>query len=195
MPHQKLHKAHVSLVITNYQLKGLSNIKKNLPCQFSLIPCRTVKLMLRRGWMKRAESLLDLERIEFPFTWWYTQSVSKNKMEQQTPIPPPNQGWSRAKAKTRHFSILDLGGDGGGGLDFPSVLSNNVASGKPLSRKILLLSAQLKSSLQFPFPRRSFFFCIQVVYAHSSIQAPVKSNKLNNKYERFGWWNYPRRNF
>ena len=193
MPHQKLHKAHVSLVITNYQLKGLSNIKKNLPCQFSLIPCRTVKLMLRRGWMKRAESLLDLERIEFPFTWWYTQSVSKNKMEQQTPIPPPNQGWSRAKAKTRNFSILDLGGDGG--LDFPSVLSNNVSSGKPLSRKILLLSAQLKSSLQFPFPRRSFFFCIQVVYAHSSIQAPVKSNKLNNKYERFGWWNYPRRNF
>ena len=196
MPHQKLHKAHVSLVITNYQLKGLSNIKKNLPCQFSLIPCRTVKLMLRRGWMKRAESLLDLERIEFPFTWWYTQSVSKNKMEQQTPIPPPNQGWSRAKAKTRHFSILDLGGDGGGGGSrFPSVLSNNVASGKPLSRKILLLSAQLKSSLQFPFPRRSFFFCIQVVYAHSSIQAPVKSNKLNNKYERFGWWNYPRGNF
>ena len=197
MPHQKLHKAHVSLVITNYQLKGLSNIKKNLPCQFSLIPCRTVKLMLRRGWMKRAESLLDLERIEFPFTWWYTQSVSKNKMEQQTPIPPPNQGWSRAKAKTRHFSILDLGGDGGGGgvLDFPSVFSNNVASGKPLSRKILLLSAQLKSSLQFLFPRRSFFFCIQVVYAHSSIQAPVESNKLNNKYERFGWWNYPRRNF
>ena len=115
MPHQKLHKAHVSLVITNYQFKGLFNIKKNLPCQFSLIPCRTVKLMLRRGWMKRAESLLDLERIEFPFTWWYTQSDSKNKMEQQTPIPPPNQGWSRAKAKTRHFSILDLGGDGGGG--------------------------------------------------------------------------------
>ena len=163
MPHPKLHKTHVSQVITNYQLKGLSNIKKNLPCQFSLIPCRTVKLMLRRGWMKRAESLLDLERIEFPFTWWYTQSVSKNKMEQQTPIPPPNQGWSRAKAKTRHFSILDLGGDGGG-LDFPSVLSNNVASGKPLSRKILLLSAQLKSSLQFPFPRRSFFFFVYRSY-------------------------------
>ena len=194
MPHQKLHKAHVSLVITNYQFKGLFNIKKNLPCQFSLIPCRTVKLMLRRGWMKRAESLLDLERIEFPFTWWYTQSVSKNKMEQQTPIPPPTQGWSRAKAKTRHFSILDLGGDGD--LDFPSVLSNNVASGKKKKKKILLLSAQLKSSLQFPFPRRSFFFfCIQVVYAHSSIQAPVESNKLNNKYERFGWWNYPTRNF
>ena len=104
MPHQKLHKAHVSLVITNYQFKGLFNIKKNLPCQFSLIPCRTVKLMLRRGWMKRAESLLDLERIEFPFTWWYIQSVSKNKMEQQTPIPPPNQGWSRAS----RFSICFL---------------------------------------------------------------------------------------
>ena len=115
--------------------------------------------MLRRGWMKRAESLLDLERIEFPFTWWYIQSVSKNKMEQQTPIPPPNQGWSRAKARDAPFFHPWFGGRWGGGvLDFPSVFSNNVASGKPLSRKILLLSAQLKSSLQFLFPRRSFFF-------------------------------------
>ena len=74
-------------------------------------------------------------------------------MEQQTPIPHQIKDEARVKAKTRHFSILDLGG-----LDFPSVLSNNVASGKPLSREILVLLARLKSSLQFPLPRRSFFF-------------------------------------
>ena len=38
----------------------------------------------------------------------------QNKMDQQTPISP-NQGWSRAKGKTRHFPILDLGVEGGGG--------------------------------------------------------------------------------
>ena len=195
MPHQKLHKAHVSLVITNYQLKGLSNIKKNLPCQFSLIPCRTVKLMLRRGWMKRVESLLDLERIEFPFTWWYTQSVSKNKMEQQTPIPPPNQGWSRAKAKTRHFSILDLGGDGGGSRFSICFVQQCSFRETSFSKNTLAIGAtEIESTVSLP-TSIVFFFCIQVVYAHSSIQAPVKSNKLNNKYERFGWWNYPRRNF
>ena len=37
-------------------------------------------------------------------------------MEQQTRIPP-NQGCSRAKAKTPHFLILDLGG--GEGYKFP----------------------------------------------------------------------------
>ena len=39
-------------------------------------------------------------------------------MEQETPILPPplpKQGWSRAKGKTRHFPILDLGGGGGEG--------------------------------------------------------------------------------
>ena len=53
-------------------------------------------------------------------------------MEQQTPIltqhpppPPPitHQGWSRTKAKTRHFSILDLGG---GDTNFPSIMSKTV---------------------------------------------------------------------
>ena len=199
MPHQKLHKAHVSLVITNYQFKGLFNIKKNLPCQFSLIPCRTVKLMLRRGWMKRAESLLDLERIEFPFTWWYTQSVSKNKMEQQTPIPPPNQGWSRAKARDAPFFHPWFGGRWGGGgggfwifhLFFPTMW----LPGNLFLEKYSCYRRNWNRVYSFPSHVDRFFFCIQVVYAHSSIQAPVKSNKLNNKYERFGWWNYPRRNF
>ena len=151
--------------------------------------------MLRRGWMKRAESFLDLERIEFPFTWWYIQSVSKNKMEQQTPIP--HQIKDEAARKLRRAIFPSLIWEEMGGSRFSICLSNNVASGKPLSRKIFLLSAQLKSSLQFPLLPRSFFFFfgIQVVYAHSSIPAPVESNKLNNKYERFGWWNYTRRNF
>ena len=45
-------------------------------------------------------------------------------MEQQTPIPPPNQGWSHEtsrRAKARHFPILDLGG-GEGGLGLPFIL-------------------------------------------------------------------------
>ena len=197
MPHQKLHKAHVSLVITNYQFKGLFNIKKNLPCQFSLIPCRTVKLMLRRGWMKRAESLLDLERIEFPFTWWYIQSVSKNKMEQQTPIPPPNQGWSRAKARDAIFPSLIWGemGGGGGGSRFSICFFQQCSFRETSFSKNTLAIGATEIESTVSLPTSIVFFCIQVVYAHSSIQAPVESNKLNNKYERFGWWNYPRRNF
>ena len=33
-------------------------------------------------------------------------------LEQNPPIPPLNRGWSRAKAKTRHFPLLDLGVEG-----------------------------------------------------------------------------------
>ena len=53
-----------------------------------------------------------------------TYDFGQNKMEQQTPIPP-NQGWSRAKAKTRHFPIRDFGGGGGSGgsINFPFILS------------------------------------------------------------------------
>ena len=47
---------------------------------------------------------------------WGSCSLGQNKMEQQTRIPPI-QGCSRAKAKTPHFPILDLGG--GEGYKFP----------------------------------------------------------------------------
>ena len=48
-------------------------------------------------------------------------------MEQQTPSPPPpNQEWSRAKAITPHFPILDFGERGG--INFPFILSKIVAS-------------------------------------------------------------------
>ena len=48
-------------------------------------------------------------------------------MEQQAPIPPPPQIKDEAtrRAKTHHFSILDLGGRGG--LGFPFILSKIVA--------------------------------------------------------------------
>ena len=43
-------------------------------------------------------------------------TLGQNEMEQQisippplAPPPPPNQGWSRAKAKTRHFPIRAIG--------------------------------------------------------------------------------------
>ena len=34
-------------------------------------------------------------------------------MEQQTPIPPQIKDEGARRAKTRHFPILDLGGEGG----------------------------------------------------------------------------------
>jgi len=46
-----------------------------------------------------------------------TYNFGQNKMEQQTPIPA-NQGWSRTKAKTRHFR-----GESGGSINFPFILS------------------------------------------------------------------------
>ena len=48
-------------------------------------------------------------------------------MEQETPTPPPapNQGWSRAKSKTRHFPIFNCGERG---LNFPFILLKIAAS-------------------------------------------------------------------
>ena len=46
-------------------------------------------------------------------------------MEQQTPIHPPNQGWSRAKGKNAPFSHTWFGEEGG--LGFPFILSKIVA--------------------------------------------------------------------
>ena len=43
-------------------------------------------------------------------------NLGQNKMEQQTPIPPPAQIKDKAsrRAKMRHFPIFDFGGRGGG---------------------------------------------------------------------------------
>ena len=75
-------------------------------------------------------------------------------MEQQTPPPPPpNQGWSRAQVKTRYFPILDLGDGGGGGTDFPSILSKIEGNGRNFSGKTLFLSCvccQISNSVNFP---------------------------------------------
>ena len=52
-------------------------------------------------------------------------------MEQQTPIPPQIKDEAARRAKTRHFSTLDLGwrrGGGGRGLGFPFILSKIVAT-------------------------------------------------------------------
>ena len=44
-----------------------------------------------------------------------SHNLGQKKMEQQTPIPPPQiKDDAARRAKTRHFPILDLGGEGGG---------------------------------------------------------------------------------
>ena len=53
-------------------------------------------------------------------------NLGQKKMEQQTPIPPPNQGWRRAKGKNAPFSHPWFGGEGG--LGFPFILSKIVGS-------------------------------------------------------------------
>ena len=49
-------------------------------------------------------------------------------MEQQTPIPPQIKDEAARRAKTRHFSTLDLGWRSGGGLGFPFIFSKIVAT-------------------------------------------------------------------
>ena len=56
-----------------------------------------------------------------------SHNLGQKKMEQQTPIPPPNQGWRRAKGKNAPFSHPWFGGEGGG-LGFPFILSKIVGS-------------------------------------------------------------------
>ena len=58
---------------------------------------------------------------------WTPTILDKIKWNSKLPSPP-NQAWSRAKAKTRHFPIFDLGGERGGGLGFPFILSKIPAS-------------------------------------------------------------------
>ena len=56
-----------------------------------------------------------------------SHNLGQKKMEQQTPIPPPQiKDDAARRAKTRHFPILDLGGRGG--LGFPFILSKIVGS-------------------------------------------------------------------
>ena len=151
--------------------------------------------MLRRGWMKRAESFLDLERIEFPFTWWYIQSVSKNKMEQQTPIPHQIKDEAARKLRRAIFPSLIWGEMGGSRFSICFVQQCSFRETSFPKNLFAIGATEIESTVSLATSIVFFFFCIQVVYAHSSIQAPVESNKLNNKYERFGWWNYTRRNF
>ena len=57
-------------------------------------------------------------------------NLGQNKMEQQTPTPPPPQIKDEAarRAKTRHFPMIWGGGGGGrGGQGFPFILSKVVA--------------------------------------------------------------------
>ena len=73
-------------------------------------------------------------------------------MEQQTPIPPQIKDEAARRAKTRHFSILDLGGGGGGergGLGFPFILS------KIVGLFIIVLSRQIfvRTALKFRIRR------------------------------------------
>ena len=53
-----------------------------------------------------------------------TTILDRIKWNRNAPFPP-NQGWRRVKAKTRHFPITDFGGRGG--LNFPFNLSKIVA--------------------------------------------------------------------
>ena len=60
-------------------------------------------------------------------------NLGQSKMDQQTPIPP-NQRWSRPKAKTHYFPILDSGGEWG--TNFPStILSKIVACSRRSDRR------------------------------------------------------------
>ena len=80
--------------------------------------------------------------------------LDKIKWNSKPPPPPQNQGWSRAKAKTRHFPILDLGGQGGrGGLGFPFILS------KIVGLFIIVLSRQIfvRTALKFRIRRPAWF--------------------------------------
>jgi len=44
-----------------------------------------------------------------------SHNLGQNKMQRQTPIPPPQiKDEAARRAKTRHFPILDLGGKEGG---------------------------------------------------------------------------------
>ena len=63
-----------------------------------------------------------------------TYNLGKNKMEQQTPIPPKSRMKPREaarRAKTRHFPILDLGGRGV--LGYPFILFKIVGPPKSYS--------------------------------------------------------------
>ena len=61
-----------------------------------------------------------------------TQSynLGQYKMEQSTPFPAKAR--RRAKSKTRHFDIIEMGGEWRGDLDVPFILSKIV--GRPFRK-------------------------------------------------------------
>ena len=73
-------------------------------------------------------------------------------MEQQIPIPL-NQGWSRGKAKKRHFSHPWFGGGGWGDTNFPSILSKivwNVSTSRNSGHSLLESHLSTHLSLENP---------------------------------------------
>lgn len=96
--------------------------------------------------------------LQYLLSYLVIHNLGQNKMEQQTPIPPPNQGWSRTKEKTHYLPIFDLGVRGS--LVFPFILSTVVACIidviNPLTRG-LVPSSSFLFSLCLLFCTLSFF--------------------------------------
>ena len=69
-------------------------------------------------------------------------------MEQQTPIPAPQiKDEGARRAKTRHFPILDLGGEGGGGPRFSIYFVQDCSSAE-FCYPILELTPQIPPILE-----------------------------------------------
>ena len=86
-----------------------------------------------QGWSRAKGKSVPFSRPWFRggggarFSIYFVQdcNLGQKKMEQQTPIPPPPpqiKDEAARRAKMRLFSILDLGGEGRGGLGFPFIL-------------------------------------------------------------------------
>ena len=91
-------------------------------------------------------------------------------MEQQTPIPPQIKDEAARRAKTRHFSIFDLGGRGG--QDFPFILSKIVVT--------LAILRQLNPSDSFRFVLQVFLkFSFSIFFFLLRLQICMFWNNVN----------------
>lgn len=129
-------------------------------------PCPSFQLVVTRDTRQVTEirprtSRPMAQKLSSRLKYKAIYDLGQNKMRTANPSFFGNQGWSSAKAKTRHFPIFYRGGAGGRILYLPFILSETVVWTLPF---MLLLDATVgvlfkKSPLQSKlFGVGTFFF-------------------------------------
>jgi len=105
-----------------------------------------------------------------------SRSEGDYNLEQNPPIPPLNRGWSRAKAKTRHFPLLDLGVEGEE-YNFPIHYAQDRRLVKDDTKSLWFSYVKGSTTTRINITLLQFFFLQTYIWWCTKTGCWVKSNK------------------